>query len=63
VPDNAPLREHAQLLRVLAERVYVASLPSGKAVRDTSDFNEWLSRLAEQVETAETLEQFFEELS
>jgi hypothetical protein len=62
VAGNAPLREHAQLLRLLAEKVYFASLPSGKAVRDTSDFNEWLSTLAEQVETAETLEQFFAEL-
>lgn len=63
MPDNAPLRECAQLLRLLAEKVYVARLPTGKAVRDVSDVNEWLSGLADTTDTAESLEQFFEGLS
>jgi len=47
----------------LAEKVYVARLPTGKAVRDVSDVNEWLSGLADTTDTAESLEQFFEGLS
>jgi hypothetical protein len=57
-----PMREHAQLLRVLAERVYTAHLSTGKAVRDPSDFNEWLSGLAARAEAAGSLEKFLAEL-
>jgi hypothetical protein len=54
-----PMREYAQLLRLLAEKVYLARLSTGQPVRDTTDFNGWLTELAEQAETAENLEKFF----
>lgn len=50
--------EYAHFLRLLAEKVYTARLSRGQPVRDTSDFHEWLTELANRAQTAETLEKF-----
>jgi hypothetical protein len=53
--------EYAHFLRLLAEKVYTARLSGGQPVRDTSDFYEWLTELANRAQTAETLEKFIAE--
>jgi hypothetical protein len=53
--------EYAHFLRLLAEKVYTARLSKGQPVRDTSDFYEWLTELADRAETAQTLEKFITE--
>jgi hypothetical protein len=50
--------EYAQLLRLLAEKVYLARLSTGQAVRDTTDFNGWLTELGELAEHSASLEEF-----
>ena len=54
--------EYAHFLRLLAEKVYTARLSRGQPVRDTSDFHEWLTELANRAQTAETIEKFIAEL-
>jgi hypothetical protein len=53
--------EYAQLLRLLAEKVYVARLSTGQPVRDTTDFNGWLTELADRAEAnvGEAIETLF----
>lgn len=53
--------EYAHFLRLLADKVYTARLSNGHPVRDTSDFNEWLTELASRAQTVETLEKFIAE--
>jgi hypothetical protein len=50
MPESALFREHAALLRLLSEKVYTARLSTGQAVRDTTDFNKWLTELADKAE-------------
>ena len=57
-----PMREYAQILRLLAEKVYDARLPTGKAVRDVSDVNEWLTGLVELAEQSSSLKEFCEKI-
>jgi len=42
--------EHALFLRLLAEKVYTAHLSTGEPVRDATDFNKWLTELADRAE-------------
>jgi hypothetical protein len=42
--------EYALFLRLLAEKVYTAHLSTGEPVRDTTDFNKWLTELADWAE-------------
>jgi hypothetical protein len=42
--------DYALFLRLLAEKVYTAHLSSGQPVRDATDFNQWLTELADRAE-------------
>ena len=57
--------EHALFLRLLAEKVYTAHLSTGEPVRDATDFNKWLTELADRAEAnaREAIETFVGELS
>ena len=56
--------EYALFLRLLAEKVYTARLSTGQPVRDTTDFNKWLTELADRAEAnaGEAVETFFGDL-
>jgi hypothetical protein len=56
--------EYALFLRLLAEKVYTAHLSTGVPVRDATDFNKWLTELADRAETnaREAVETFVSEL-
>lgn len=58
MPESALFREYALFLRVLAENVYTAHLSTGIPVRDATDFNRWLTELADRAEAnaRETIE-------
>jgi hypothetical protein len=58
-----PMRDYSQFLRLLAEKVYLARLANGQRVADTTDFNLWLTELADRAETADTPEQFLAQLN
>jgi hypothetical protein len=61
VPDNTPLREHAQFARLLAERVYTAKVAT-RQIRDVTDFAEWLLELGELAERCSSPEEFFDKI-
>jgi hypothetical protein len=56
------MREYSQFLRLLAERVYDATLRDGLSVRDASDFHAWLLEASETAEDSVSLEEFFSHL-
>jgi hypothetical protein len=53
------VREYSLFLRILADRVYGARLSSGIRLLDATDFKAWLLELADQAETARSMEDFF----
>jgi hypothetical protein len=55
---------YALFLRLLAEKVYTARLSTGQPVRDATDFNHWLTELADRAEAnaREAVETFVGEL-
>lgn len=61
VSDNTPLREHAQFVRLLAERMYSAKLSTGQ-IRDAADFHAWLVQLGDIAERSASLEEFLEKI-
>jgi hypothetical protein len=58
------MMEYALFLRLLAEKVYTAHLSTGEALRDATDFNKWLTELADRAEAnaREAVEIFVGEL-
>ena len=58
------MMEYALFLRLLAEKVYTAHLSTGQPVRDATDFNKWLTELADRAEAnaREAVETFVGEL-
>ncbi len=58
------MMEYAPFLRLLAEKVYTAHLSTGQPVRDATDFNQWLTELADRAEAnaREAVETFVGEL-
>ena len=53
--------ELARFAKLLAERMYTATLPTGP-IRDASDFHAWLVRVSEIAAQSETLEEFLKQL-
>ena len=54
--------EYASFLRALAERVMSARLANGLAVRDATDFQQWLFEAAAKADTADSTEELFSQL-
>ncbi len=53
------MQDFALFLKILAERVYTAELPSGLRVLDASDFHDWLVEASRKAEQSSTVEEFF----
>jgi hypothetical protein len=53
--------ELALFVRLLAEQVYTARLPTGQ-LRDASDFHAWLIEVSEIAAHSKSLDQFLEQI-
>jgi hypothetical protein len=53
--------ELALFAKLLAERMYTATLPTGP-IRDASDFHAWLVLVSEIAARSESLDEFLEQL-
>lgn len=56
------MKDYAEFLRALAERVFTSRLSTGGRLTDAGDFRQWLLESAEKAEQAQTIEQFFAQL-
>jgi hypothetical protein len=55
------MQELAQFARLLAERMYTATLPTGQ-LRDAGDFHAWLVQVSEIAAQSESMEEFLEHI-
>jgi hypothetical protein len=53
--------ELARFAKLLAERMYTATLPTGQ-IRDAADFHAWLLQVSEIAARSETLEEFLKQI-
>lgn len=58
---NTFVREYYLFLRLLAERIYTARLPTGQ-IRDAADFHAWLEELSKIAEQSDSLAEFFKQI-
>ena len=56
------MAEYALFLRALAEQVMTARLANGLAVRDATDFQQWLLETAVKADAAKSVEEFLLQL-
>lgn len=56
------MAEYALFLRALAEQVMTARLANGLAVRDATDFQQWLLEAAVKADVAENIEELLLQL-